>query len=286
MTQCISTGLSLISLLEIAKRNAKREEWKEKVRQAIYKGFLAQVAKESTKIVDLSVSDFGSRDPASGQRVNQFFQATNPLLWEIVRVCGRKDRKTDRIGALLSTNLDGLPQLCDRAMHGSRRLRTVERASTESHAGKIPLYQLHGYLLPPNGKSQIRGEAADGLVLTEAEYVARTDGPYAWANVTLHWAVREFPVVFVGCSMTDDLIRRALLRSCRERTEDYSAKKSGRLVKETVRRRHFVVARLRKDDRINKLWNESAAVLGLWPLWVEDYEHDLPAKIREAFECG
>jgi hypothetical protein len=272
-----------------AKRQQRRVEGKGTA--TIYDGFLAQVAEKSTEIADLSVSDFGSEAAGSGGRVSRFFQATNPVLWEIVRVCGQSRsghyRKNDRIGVLLSTNLDGLPQLCDRAIHGSpRMLRTVERASAEAHVDKIPLYQLHGYLLPPSGASKIRGEAADGLVLTEAEYVARTDGPYAWANVTLHWAVRQFPVVFIGCSMTDDLIRRALHRSCRERTEDYSAKKSGKPLKETVRRRHFAVTRLHKDNEVNQVRNQSAAALGLWPLWVEDYDRDLPTRLREAVRSG
>jgi hypothetical protein len=286
---CMADGMSLISLCEVARSQTTSAKWKESVRHALYEGFRAQVNEHARKIAGLSIADFDSKDGARRKRVSRFFKATNPVLWEIVRVCGvgasKHPRKNDRIGALLSTNLDALPQLCDRAVHGARILRTVERASTEPHAEKIPLYQLHGYILPPRERPITRGEAADALVLTESDYVARTDGPYAWANVTLHWAVREFPVVFIGCSMTDDLIRRALLRSCRERSEDYSAKKSVEAA-EITQRRHFAVRRLHREDRVNRLWNQSAAVLGLWPLWVENYDKDLALRVRTAVNYG
>jgi hypothetical protein len=43
MTKFSSAGLSLISLCEIAKRNANTVEWNEKVRRSIYNGFLCGV---------------------------------------------------------------------------------------------------------------------------------------------------------------------------------------------------------------------------------------------------
>lgn len=38
--------------------------------------------------------------------------------------------------------------------------------------------------------------------MTEDDYVARNDGPYAWVNVMLHFLMREMPVLFIGCSLT------------------------------------------------------------------------------------
>src|SRR5690606_15621534 len=105
---------------------------------------------------------------------------------------------------------------------------------------------------------------------------------YSWANVTLHWAVREFPVVFLGCSMNDELIRRALHRSCRERAEHYSNKKGGEPLKERRRRQHFAVMLLSGNGDVDRRRNESAAMLGVWPLWVRDYRKDLPARIAAA----
>lgn len=271
-------GLSTTALCGIARGADSVRVWTSRVREAIYRKFLSAAARKG-----ILPGDFDSRDVTARKRVDGFFRNSNPVLWSIVRACGVSNgdsvKKNDQIGALLSTNVDGLLQICDRAIHGSRVLRTVERACIEGQAEKIPLYQLHGYLLPTGRPSS---EAADGLVLTEADYVARTDDPYSWANVALHWAVREFPVVFMGCSMNDDLIRRALHRSCRERMKHYAAKKGGRPAGENVWRRHFVVMRVSGDKRVDRARNESAATLGLWPLWVKDYGRDLPARIGAA----
>ncbi|MDM0002813.1 SIR2 family protein [Variovorax sp. J22P240] len=278
------SGMSLISLCEIAKRGVGSTIWSERVRTALYGDFLQQVEQKSKDIVDLSRSDFSSRDESSRRRVSQFFRETNPVLWDVVSACGRLDkanrhRKRENIGAFLTTNIDCLPQLCDRAAHTSRMIRTVERAATELDVDKIPIYQLHGYLLPPDARTGMRGEASDGLVLTESEYLARTDGHYAWANVTLHFAAREMPIIFIGCSMTDDLIRRALLRSCRERMESYAAARPPEAAKEYKFRRHFAVMHLHADEAVNRMRNVGAGMLGVWPLWVSDFHTDLAKRI-------
>lgn len=277
-----AAGLSPATLCEIAKRRVPASTWTERVRSAIYEEFVAQV--QATQ--GLSLSDFGSKHSRARKRVSDFFRSKNPVLFEIVQVCGLKRRDggyemNETVGAVLTTNVDGLLQLCDRAIHGSpRMLRTVERASAETAAGKIPLYQLHGYLLPPQAQLP-SGEAADGLVLGEAEYLARTDGPYTWANVTLHWAVREFPVIFVGCSMTDELVRRALHRSCLERVAHHMAKRFREQESEDVRRKHFAIMLWSGDDLVDRALNDSAATLGLWPLWVRDFAKDLPARLQQ-----
>ena len=285
-------GMSPATLCEIAKRGVPARKWTTRVRSAIYEEFEAQVGATE----GLSLSDFGSKHVRARERVSNFFRAENPVLWEIVRACGVKGSNgefemNERIGAVLTTNVDALLQLCDRAIHGSPgMLRTIERASAETEAGKISLYQLHGYLLPPQAQfahrpgSPSSGEAADGLVLGEAEYLGRTDGPYTWANVMLHWAVREFSVIFVGCSMTDELVRRALHRSCLERMAHHTAKRSGKLESEETLRKHFAVMPLSGDDLVDRALNESAATLGVWPLWVRDFDKDLPAKLQQVVQ--
>lgn len=289
MADFAKSGVSLMSLCEIAKHQKAAKGWTDRVRDALYGKFLEQIKKESGRIPGLNSADFSSRDEVSRARVDRFFRERNPVLWDIVCACGYRDEDgkfhaNDNIGALLTTNLDGLPQLCDRAVHGRRLIRTVERASTESHLGKIPLYQLHGYLMPPGVSRGLRGEAADGFVLTESEYLGRTDGPYTWANVTLHFVVREMPVIFIGCSMTDDLIRRALLRSRRERADSFAATQADReALQERLIRRHFIVMSWNPDDdRANCIKNIGAAMLGAWPLWISNYDRDLPARVRAA----
>ena len=293
MAKFKESGTSLMSLCEIAKHQPSELAWTERVRHALYEKFLEQIDAESKRIHGLTSADLSSKSDTSRTRVNEFFQDSNPVLWEIVNACGSPDgtgryHANDNIGALLTTNLDGLPQLCDRALHGRRLIRTVERAATEAHLGKIPLYQLHGYLMPPGVSRGLRGEAADGFVLTESEYLGRTDGPYAWANVTLHFVVREMPVIFVGCSMSDDLIRRALLRSRRERADSFAATQANTdEVHEHIVRRHFVVmCRDPDDEKTNRIRNLGTAMLGAWPLWITDYDKDLPARVREAVGRG
>jgi hypothetical protein len=79
-------------------------------------------------------------------------------------------------------------QIYDVVAHGLDGVfETVNTASAETDAEKISLYYLHGYL-----------STADRLVeripfvFTEADYLNRNDDPYSWANITLHWALREF----------------------------------------------------------------------------------------------
>jgi hypothetical protein len=118
-------------------------------------------------------------------------------------------------------------------------------------------------------------------VLTEDEYLERNDNPYSWPSVILHWALREFSILFVGCSMTDELVHRALRRSCKERAKDLEAERPKGRWKELDWRRQFAVVKLSSDDRTNKALNESLALLGVWPLWVKDYDKDLLQRIKK-----
>lgn len=276
-------SVGLTTQLQLVRRRYRSDaHWTEAVRGALYRDFRVQIGEEARSIPGLNVQDFGSRESLSLARVREFFALTNPALMRIIEACSVTGpdgpEANEQVAAVLTTNLDGLIQVCDRACHGSRILRTVERATASSEAGKISLYHLHGYLqlercLP-------RKEAADRLVLTEDEYLQRNDDPYSWANVTLHWALREFPVIFVGCSMTDDLIRRALRRSVREQQDQAKAVRSTRRGKEWWRRQ-FAVMQLDRNPSINRAVNESLAFLGVWPLWVRDYRSDLLSRLHD-----
>ncbi|HQZ67236.1 MAG TPA: SIR2 family protein, partial [Planctomycetaceae bacterium] len=168
---------------------------------------------------------------------------------------------------------------CDRALHGSpRMLRTIERASKSTHADKVPLYHLHGYLLPfPN--TEAKREAADRLILTEQEYIARTDQPYHWAATILHWALVESPVVFIGCSMVDELCRRALYRTRAQRIEDATAESVRRGRRQSVAK-HFAVCKL-SDEATNSAIEQSYALLDLNPVWGRNYTTELPDRLSE-----
>jgi hypothetical protein len=87
----------------------------------------------------------------------------------------------------LTTNIDCLLQIYDFVLHGWAELfETVNTASSETSAEKLSLYYLHGYLSTDDA-------IVDKIpfVFTEPEYLNRKDDPYCWANITLHWALRE-----------------------------------------------------------------------------------------------
>lgn len=88
-------------------------------------------------------------------------------------------------------------------------------------------------------------------------------------------------MLFVGCSMTDELIRRALRRSVVERIEHLREAHPKAPLKEPDWRRQFAVMKMKEDEGANKAINDSLAFLGVWPLWVSDYDKDLPRRIRQ-----
>lgn len=270
-------GTSFEALFGIARR-ACGANWHERVREELYAGLLLQMGEVAARVPGLSSQDFGQAADG-GSRVRQFFEQTNPVLIEIVRMCGDRGRGNSRVGAVLTTNIDGLIQLCDRAVHGSRMLRTIERSSARAEFGKVSLYHLHGYLLPPLAGRR-SSEAADRLVLTEEDYLVRNDDPNGWASGVLHFVLREFPTIFIGCSMADPLVRRALYRTLRERESDLKAKYGEEVVPEKKLRRHFAVLKLDDDPARNELRGAELSQLGVWPLWVESYDDELRSRLE------
>jgi hypothetical protein len=210
-------------------------------------------------------------------------------LTAIVKLCSapasREDKKEyperkwvpqRRIRALLTYNFDALIQIYDRALHGRRVFRTVERSSKKARGRKIPLYHLHGYLQPLDVGPE--HEATDRLVLTEHEYHKRTDEAFNFAMTSTLWALRETVCVFVGCSMTDELMRRGLYRSRNERIRDslFEGKNLTRAEEEALR--HFAVLRI--EDHRDEL-ERDLRLLGVRPLWVHDFDRDLPRRIGD-----
>ena len=275
-----SYGVSLTTQLQLARQKAPGDDWSKRMRSVLYAGLWRQVAAQARFIARLSAKDFGETDKAARGRVRTFFARTNPVLLQIVEACAvdrdGQRKANDRIGAILTTNIDGLLQACDRACHGHpRMLRTVEDATKNSVFEKITLYHLHGYV----NLNAAKPTPSDGLVLTEDEYLGRNDDPYSWASVVLHWALREFPIVFVGCSMTDELVRRALRRSLLERLHFSGSATRFHPIPEHRWRRQFAVVRRRKIHRANHAINDNLAFLGVWPLWVSDFKGDLQRRL-------
>jgi hypothetical protein len=262
--------------LEIARRAyaAKHKDWTEVVRDILYKPFRDELRGKGI---------FQGNLKAANKPLADSMQKRNPVLAAIVELCvidrpSGEHVKNPRIGAVLNYNIDCLLQVYDRARHGSPRIfRTIERASASRRPEKLNLYQLHGYLKVK--QSDPTDEAADKLVLTEPEYHDRTDDPYNFANSSLLWALREFTCLFIGCSMTDELMRRSLYRSLKERTSALQAEGVKLEANEDKWRRHFAVAPF--DPSVNKVRDCYFKMLGVKPLWVEDFHADLPKRLSQ-----
>ncbi len=276
-------------------------DWVSSVRQALYAEFLDACRQKNIEITT-GFLESDEKDPRSKKaypELADFLEEHFPTMAAVVDVCATETQATDdperrfarrpRVAAVLTYNLDALVQLQDRARHGRRVLRTVERASKESDSRKIPLYHLHGYLQPLEVSRS--HEAVDMLVLDEAEYNGRTDEPYSFAMTSMLWALREAQCVFVGCSMTDELMRRTLYRSREERRKAYEAERSceeGANEKKAAEGvlRHFAVVPRQSDTCAPQLSDEEMLIeadlerLGVRPLWVADFKKELPGRIR------
>jgi hypothetical protein len=123
-------------------------------------------------------------------------------------------------------------------------------------------------------------EAPDALVLTEQEYHSRTDDPFSFATSAILWALREFSCIFIGCSMKDQLMRRSLYRSLREREAALKAEK--RTEEELPERlqRHYAVFLNAKTEGERFCRENDLESLGVTPLWVSDFDRDLPDKLE------
>ena len=283
VNQLQNAGVSLPRQLSVLEaqfiENKSRSAWVKRIRKSLYGGLLQQLAEENVDGKSVLPQLLESQ-ASKNKQVSRFFRKTNRSLYEVVRMCSVQRKGISRIVSVLTTNLDALLQLCDRAVHGSpRKLRTIERASKSTDAYKVPLYQLHGYLAP--FKTSAAKEAADNLVLTEQEFNARTDQPYHWAATVLHKTLVESPVLFVGCSMDDELCRRALYRTRQQRIKDgYAESKKRGIAAEKPR--HFAVCELAKDENANEFIEQSLRIIDVNPLWVNDIKgKELSSRLGE-----
>ncbi len=256
-------------------------KWIERVRECLYSEFYQDLKKNKLELADLLNMEMEKKP---NDKILGFFETTNNALLEVVKMCSIRGKDgIPRIVTVLTTNLDSLLQICDRTINGSpRQLRTIERATKSSDSGKVSLYHLHGYL-QPHSETKPMDEAADQLVLTEFEYTQRNDTPHHWAATTLHWALRECPCVFIGCSMNDELIRRALYRTRAHRIADANAEQSQRRIKRHSRPKHFAVCLWQEDNHIRDTLTRSYNMMDVNPLWISGYG-ELPSQLLKLRE--
>lgn len=121
-----------------------------------------------------------------------------------------------KIGAVLTTNVDNLVQTYVMARaQGRRLLATVDRASVGDHPGMTSIYHLHGWI-DPRTERPLR-IVNSPLVFRETEYFDSIANPNSFANYTAQSLFQRRNVLFIGTSMEDINVRRWLYNSFEER---------------------------------------------------------------------
>lgn len=125
-----------------------------------------------------------------------------------------------KVGGILTTNYDNLVEGAFGSKYGKSLLKPVAReGARERMPGKrvIPVYHMHGYVSyvdDPNTPDQVK---ASELVIAEEDYYRTFYNLLGFSNVVAVSFLRQFPCIFVGCSMLDRNIRRILYHLRRER---------------------------------------------------------------------
>ena len=239
--------------------------------------------------------DFTFREAVGKSNHRRFashIRQTNPTLHAVGAMCAvpvgdDRYQPNPRIRAVVTFNLDDLLEEDTRARFKKRVLRTVERASASASSSRIHVYHVHGYLvrhLPPRRKRDRTLEADDRLVLTEQQYFDVVANANGFVNYTLLHLLREYQFLFVGLSMTDQNLRRALHLSYRERFSELLAE--GETKADAGRRatRHWSILKRRGktlDDADTALLN----VLGVNPLWIRNWS-EIPSLLCDLYEAG
>ena len=125
-----------------------------------------------------------------------------------------------RVGGILTTNYDNLVEGSFGSKYGRSLLKPVTReGSRETVPGKrvIPVYHMHGYVSYVDDPKEPDGVKASDLVIAEDDYYRTFYNLLGFSNVVATSFLRQFPCLFVGCSMADRNVRRILYHLQRER---------------------------------------------------------------------
>lgn len=223
------------------------------------------------------------------RRFAAHIRETNPTLHAVGTLCGIRvddDRyaPNPRVRAIMTLNIDALLEIYTRARFRTRVLRTVERASASASSSRIHSYHIHGFLIRdlPSGRPSRSVESDDRLVLTEQQYFDVVANASGFVNYTMLHLLREHRFLFVGLSMTDPNLRRALHLSFSERVRELQAE--GETEADSRRRadRHWAVVQ-RRGREIDAATAGVLHVLGVTPIWIREWL-EVPALLRALYE--
>jgi hypothetical protein len=273
----LEAGYDATVLATVLRRKAESDDaFAKLVRKALYKDF--------------------SFKPVVGKsnhrRFVEHIRNTNPTLHAVGSMCGsliegERFRPNPRIRAVMTLNIDALLEMYTRARFRGRVLRTVERAAASASSSKIHSYHLHGYLVKERASHSREArsqEADDRLVLTEQQYFDVVANANGFVNYTMLYLLREYRFLFVGLSMRDPNLRRALHLSFTERIRELEAEGETTAMATSRAARHWAIM-VRRDAEIDAATTILLEVIGVKPLWVDAYA-DIPALLQSLYESA
>lgn len=273
----LDAGYDATVLATVLRRKAGSDDaFANLVREALYKDFSFEAAVGKS----------------NHRRFVEHIRNTNPTLHAVGSMCGsliegERFRPNPRIRAVMTLNIDALLEMYTRARFRGRVLRTVERAAASASSSKIHSYHLHGYLVrelaSPSREARSQ-EADDRLVLTEQQYFDVVANANSFVNYTMLYLLREYRFLFVGLSMRDPNLRRALHLSFTERIRELEAEGETTAMATSRAARHWAIM-VRRDAEIDAATTILLEVIGVKPLWVDAYA-DIPALLQSLYESA
>lgn len=201
-------------------------------------------------------------------------QQDNSTLRAVAALCaiwsGSRYYPNPRLKSVVTFNLDTLLEVFTEARFKTTILRSIEHSAISGTPQMISTYHMHGYL-DFDKSSAHKGDANDGLVLTEQDYFEFFNNPTSLFNYTFLHLLHEHSCLFVGLSMLDDNIRRLLHYSTQERRTALASAGAG-TKSSMIAVRHFAVLRRTSDSRTDFCVEGLLGRLGVRPLWLYSYE--------------
>jgi len=237
--------------------------------------------------------DFTFRPALGKSNHTQFaghIRGTNPTLHAVGTLCGvqsdaRRFCANPLIRAVMTLNIDALLEMYTRARFRVRVLRTIERAAASASASKIHSYHVHGYLVrefTSSSRPRRAIESDDRLILTEQQYFDVVANANGFINYTMLHLMREYRFLFIGLSMRDPNLRRALHLSYSERVRELQAEGETFSGAQERATRHWAIMahqNVELDDATTILLK----VLGVKPLWIKGWD-EIPRMLQSLYE--
>lgn len=217
---------------------------------------------------------------AQEHKLVRFVQMNNRTMQAVAAFCARTSSggefvANERVHAVVTFNVDSVLRAYAHCRYRSYLFGTIESPTQIRRVGRIPIYQMHGFLRFDQ-KQRRAGDEPVRCVFTEGEYFDFFNRPHSVFNYTFLYLLREFNCLFIGMSMHDENIRRLLHYSTSERRDRFAAKGD-----EDSRRRalrHFAILKRSNSIMLDDLTDTSLKTLGTRVLWIDDFD-EIPDRL-------